>query len=57
MDVYTPAAAEPGAPPPVVVIVIGYPDPQGLYRQFRLARSWARLLAAFGRRRRDLRQP
>lgn len=47
MDVYTPAAAD-GTPPPVVAIVIGYPDPQGLFRRFGWHVSWARLLAASG---------
>jgi len=47
MDVYTPAAAN-GAAPPVVVIAIGYPDPQGLFRRFGWHVSWARLLAASG---------
>jgi hypothetical protein len=47
MDVYTPADAS-GAPPPVVVIVIGYPDPQGMFRRFGWHTSWARLLAASG---------
>jgi hypothetical protein len=47
MDVYTPAAAD-GTPPPVVAIVIGYPDPQGLFRRFGWHVSWAQLLAASG---------
>jgi len=47
MDVYTPAAAD-GPAPPVVVIAIGYPDPQGLFRRFGWHVSWARLLAASG---------
>jgi hypothetical protein len=46
LDVYTPAAE--GTPPPVVVIAIGYPDPQGLFRRFGWHVSWARLLAASG---------
>jgi hypothetical protein len=47
MDVYTPANAN-STPPPVVVIAIGYPDPQGLFRRFGWHVSWARLLAASG---------
>jgi hypothetical protein len=47
MDVYTPAVTD-GTRPPVVVIVIGYPDPQGLFRRFGWHVSWARLLAASG---------
>jgi hypothetical protein len=34
--------------PPVAVIVIGYPDPQGLFRRFGWHLSWAQLLAASG---------
>ena len=47
LDVYTPAAGT-GHPPPVVVIVLGYPDPQGLFRRFGWHVSWAQLLAASG---------
>jgi acetyl esterase/lipase len=47
MDVYTPTTAN-GTLPPVVVIAIGYPDPQGLFRRFGWHVSWARLLAASG---------
>jgi hypothetical protein len=47
MDVYTPAATD-GTPSPLVAIVIGYPDPQGLFRRFGWHVSWARLLAASG---------
>ena len=31
-DLYQPPNAEPGARPPVVLIVMGYPDPTGFYR-------------------------
>lgn len=47
MDVYLPAAAG-GVRPPVVVIAMGYPDPQGLFRRFGWHVSWAQLLAASG---------
>ena len=47
-DLYQPPNTEPGARPPVVVIVMGYPDPTGFYRYVGWATSWARLLAVSG---------
>jgi hypothetical protein len=47
LDVYAPAART-GSAPPVVVITLGYPDPQGLFRRFGWHVSWAQLLAASG---------
>ena len=46
MDVYTPAAAS--GPSPVVVIVLGFPDPQGIFRRVGWHVSWAQLLATSG---------
>ncbi|MFN7943440.1 MAG: hypothetical protein U0X73_17745 [Thermoanaerobaculia bacterium] len=54
LDLYLPAAAQGGAPPPAVVIVGGYPDP-GLERRLGCrfmdmgwSTGWARLLATCG---------
>jgi hypothetical protein len=46
MDVYSPPGA--GARAPVVVIVLGYPDPQSGIRMYGPITSWARLIAASG---------
>lgn len=48
MDLYYPAETKSGGRMPVVVIVIGYPDPEGLYRKMGWAISWAQLVAASG---------
>jgi dienelactone hydrolase len=54
LDVYSPPEGNGGAPPPAVVIVLGYPDvgvPQILGCQFKemgMTVSWARLMAASG---------
>jgi hypothetical protein len=48
MDLYEPSTRVDGVPPPVVVIVMGYPDPTGFYRYVGWATSWARLLAVSG---------
>jgi hypothetical protein len=48
MDLYEPSKRIAGVPPPVVVIVMGYPDPTGFYRYVGWATSWARLLAVSG---------
>jgi hypothetical protein len=54
MDLYYPAETKSGERLPVVVIVMGYPDPQGFYRRMGWAVSWAQLIAAcciaYGRR-------
>ena len=47
MDIYLPSSST-GTKPPVVVIVSGYPDPQGGLRSVGWHVSWARLLAASG---------
>jgi hypothetical protein len=47
-DLYQPPNADPGSRPPVVVIVMGLPDPTGFYRYVGWATSWARLLAVSG---------
>ncbi len=47
-DLYEPPNTSPGVRPPVVVIVMGYPDPTGFYRYVGWATSWARLLAVSG---------
>ena len=47
MDVYCPPA-QVQRPVPVVVIPIGYPDPQSGIRTFGPVTSWARLIAASG---------
>jgi hypothetical protein len=48
MDLYYPAETKSGERLPVVVIVMGYPDPQGFYRKTGWAVSWAQLIAASG---------
>jgi hypothetical protein len=48
MDLYESSKWIAGVPPPVVVIVMGYPDPTGFYRYVGWATSWARLLAVSG---------
>ena len=48
MDLYYPAPATPGTRVPLVVIVLGYPDPQSGIRMFGPVTSWARLIAASG---------
>jgi hypothetical protein len=48
MDVYYPPAATPETPVPLVVIVLGYPDPQSEIRMFGPITSWARLIAMSG---------
>ncbi len=47
MDIYYPphAAATPG---PVVIYVMGYPDPDGMIRKTGMGDSWARLAASSG---------
>jgi hypothetical protein len=48
MDIYYPPAATPGTPVPLVVIILGYPDPQSGGRMFGPLTSWARLIAMSG---------
>ncbi|MGH9716314.1 MAG: alpha/beta hydrolase [Candidatus Acidiferrales bacterium] len=48
MDIYYPAERQTGERLPVVVIVMGYPDPQGFCRKLGWAVSWAQLIAASG---------
>ena len=48
MDLYYPAETKSGARLPVVVIVMGYPDPKSFYRKMGWAVSWAQLIAASG---------
>lgn len=48
MDLYYPAKTTSGARLPVVVIVMGYPDPQGFHRKMGGPVSWAKLIAASG---------
>jgi hypothetical protein len=48
MDLYYPAETTNGERLPVVVIVMGYPDPHGFARKMGWAISWAELIAASG---------
>jgi acetyl esterase/lipase len=48
MDLYYPADTKSGARLPVVVIVMGYPDPKGFHRKMGGPVSWAKLIAASG---------
>jgi acetyl esterase/lipase len=48
MDVYYPPGATPEARVPIVLIVLGYPDPQSGGRMFGPLTSWARLIAMSG---------
>jgi hypothetical protein len=48
MDVYYPPAGASSGPVPLVVIVLGFPDPQGRGRMFGPLTSWARLIAMSG---------
>ena len=48
MDVYYPPSAASQMPAPLVVIVLGYPDPQSGGRMFGPLTSWARLIAMSG---------
>jgi dienelactone hydrolase len=48
MDLYEPLNPTADVRPPVVVIVMGYPDPTGFYRYFGWATCWARMLAVSG---------
>jgi dienelactone hydrolase len=48
MDLYYPAEPKTSERPPVVVIVMGYPDPTGRYRKMGWAVSWAELIATSG---------
>ncbi|HKF67510.1 MAG TPA: hypothetical protein VKB36_13295, partial [Vicinamibacterales bacterium] len=48
MDVYYPPSAASQVPAPLVVIVLGYPDPQSGGRMFGPLTSWARLIAMSG---------
>jgi dienelactone hydrolase len=48
MDIYYPPAATAGTAVPLVVIVLGYPDPQSDSRAFGPLTSWARLIAMSG---------
>lgn len=49
MDVYSPQNMKNGERVPVVVVVLGYPDPKGFFRQMGWTVSWAQLIAASGR--------
>ena len=48
MDIYYPPAATPGTRVPLVVIILGFPDPQSGGRMFGPLTSWARLIAMSG---------
>jgi hypothetical protein len=48
MNIYYPPAATPETPVPLVVIVLGYPDPQSEIRMYGPITSWARLIAMSG---------
>jgi hypothetical protein len=48
MDIYYPPAATPETRVPLVVTVLGYPDPQSGGRMFGPLTSWARLVAMTG---------
>jgi hypothetical protein len=48
MDIYYPPGATPEARVPLVVIVLGYPDPQSEGRMFGPLTSWAKLMAMSG---------
>ena len=48
MDVYSPPAGASSGPAPLVVIILGYPDPQSEGRMFGPLTSWARLIAMSG---------
>ena len=48
IDIYYPPATTPGTRVPLVVIVLGYPDPQSGGRMFGPLTSWARLIAMSG---------
>jgi hypothetical protein len=48
MDVYYPPSLTAGTPVPLVVHVLGYPDPQSGIRTFGPITSWARLVAMSG---------
>ena len=48
MDLYEPLNPTADERPPVVVIVMGYPDPTGFYRYVGWATCWARMLAVSG---------
>jgi len=48
MDLYYPADAKASDRLPVVVFVMGYPDPTGRYRKMGWAVSWAELIASSG---------
>jgi hypothetical protein len=48
MDLYEPLHPVADVRPPVVVIVMGYPDPTGFYRYVGWATCWARMLAVSG---------
>lgn len=47
-DIYYPPGATPGRSVPLVVIVLGFPDPQSGGRMFGPLTSWARLIAMSG---------
>src|SRR5215467_9719121 len=48
IDIYYPPAVTPGTHVPLVVIILGYPDPQSGGRMFGPLTSWARLIAMSG---------
>jgi hypothetical protein len=48
MDIYYPPAAMPETRVPLVVIVLGFPDPESDIRTFGPVTSWARLIAMSG---------
>lgn len=48
LDLYEPLNPTADERPPVVVIVMGYPDPTGFYRYVGWATCWARMLAVSG---------
>jgi hypothetical protein len=48
MDIHYPPAVTPGTRVPLVVIILGFPDPQSGGRMFGPLTSWARLIAMSG---------
>ncbi len=48
MDIYYPSEPTPGDRLPVVVIALGYPDPESKVRRYGPLVSWAKLIAASG---------
>lgn len=48
MDIYYPPEARPGTRVPLVVIILGFPDPESGGRMFGPLTSWARLIAMSG---------